>query len=211
MALASAPRRALGLALAAAGLATVVTGGLQAADLRSRLGPMRLLIGPSAVVATEDGTVVVGSAGLSKLHVYEQTGRPLRAWHVETAGAPFALALSSAGDVVVAPAGTGSRLTYTLDGEAVAGDPDAPAGAPTVPDDPRVFEAGSGARYAIEGGRIVRRRAGQEDVLAEGFESHADLTLRIARVVGQLILGAVALLGGVLMTATRKAAETRPA
>ena len=39
MANAPAPRRILGLAISAAGLLAIVFGGLQAADLRSRLGP----------------------------------------------------------------------------------------------------------------------------------------------------------------------------
>lgn len=199
-------RRSLGLAVSAAGLLTLTLGGLLAADLRSRLGPSRLLIAPHAIAVTPDGTVVVGSPPFSEVHVYGPSGRPLRKWRVPADGGAFRLALAAADRLLVAPARTGTQLEYTLEGELIATIDDAEAYERIGAGHELSFTSLAGARYAIEGGQIVRSEAGQRRVLVDGFASHAQLTLQMARVVAVLLVGVIALIGGVLMTATRKPA-----
>lgn len=203
MAVPARSRKILGLAIAAAGLLALILGGLGAADLRSRLGPTRLLIGPSVIVAAADGTVFVGAAASSRVHVYEPGGRPLRSWQVQVEGAPFRLALSE-GSLQVAPEAAGAVLIYDLEGGLVTRRELAAAYAEMSRPNERAVTTAAGVRYAIEGGRIVRSEGDRHTVLADGFASHAALERSVVAVVVLLLTGASALLGGVLLTASRR-------
>lgn len=196
-------RRLLGLAISAAGLIALIAGGMQAADLRGRLGPTRLLIGPSAVLVTPDGTVVVASPTFSKIHLYEPSGRALRAWQVPAEGGPFRIGLSGPDRLQVAPERTGRLLEYDLEGEQIGESEDQDAFARLARDGALRSLSAGGATIAIEGGRVVRYEGGERRVLVDGFESHGALTLAMVRVVVLLLTGSAALVGGVLLTARR--------
>lgn len=197
-------RRGLGLAISAAGLLALVLGGLQAAELRGRLGPSRLLIGPTAVVAAPDGRVLVASPTFSRMHVYDASGRPLRTWQVPAEGGPFRIALAAPDRLRVAPERTGTLLEYDLQGELLGHSPRAAAFEELAREDEGRFVAEDGTRYAIEAGRIVRRRGPEERVLVEGFPNHGALNRAMAQVVALLLVGVAALLGGILATARRQ-------
>ena len=196
-------RRRLGLVVAAAGLLALALGGLQAADLRNRLGPSRLLIGATAVVAAPDGTLLVAAPVFSRVHVFDASGRPLRAWQVPAEGGSFRFALAAPNRLLVAPERGGTLLEYDLQGELLRRSPRAGAYDELAREDERRFVAEDGTRYAIEEGRIVRGRGSEQRVLVEGFPDHGALNRAMAQVVALLLVGAVALLGGILATAKR--------
>jgi hypothetical protein len=203
----SGVRRRIGLAISLAGLVALGLGGLEAVDLRSRLGPSRLLIAPSALAVTADGRLVVGSPASSKVHVYDARGQPVHRWRVPAEGSSFRMALVPPDRLEVAPDGAGTLLEYSLDGDLLSTRTDAGAyeriGA-------QIESAGAthgAARHAIEGGQIVTGEGADRRVLVNGFASHADLTLHVVRVTGLLLMGVLALLGGMLMTARRNPAS----
>jgi hypothetical protein len=168
-------------------------------------------VGPSAVLATPDGRVVVASRTFSKLHVYDPDGRPLRAWELPTGGAPFRVSLTGDGRLAVAPESSGTLLEFDLEGALLATREREAGLAELGGDDPLRFQGADGALYRIEAGRVLRSADGAERVIANGFASHATLTLALARVALLLIAGSASLLGGVLLTARRAGPAAAPA
>ena len=206
MLLTAGGRRKIGLAISLTGLLALAFGGLQAADLRSRLGPSRLLIAPSSLEVTPEGRIVIGAPSVSKVHVYEASGSPVHSWLVAAGGKPFRMALAPPDRLQVAPSGTGTLLEYTLDGALLSTRPDAEAYERIGTQRERANAMRRDGRPAIEGGQIVLGEGAERRVLVNGFTSHSDLTLHVVRVMGLLLAGVVALIGGVLLTASRKPA-----
>lgn len=204
--MASSPvlRRGVGLAIAAAGLLALLLGGMRAAELRSRLQPNRLLVAPRALVMTPDGSVLVGSPPLSKVHVFAADGRPLRSWRLATEGVAFRLALAAPDRLQVAPAGSEALLEYSLQGEALGQREDPEAWQRIGGANELRLATGTGAVYTIEGGQLSRSEAGQRRLLANGFASMTELVLRIGTSVALLLGGALGLLAGFLLTARRR-------
>ena len=206
MPLSAGGRRKIGLAISLAGLLALTFGGLQAADLRSRLGPGRLLIAPSALEVTPDGQIVVGAPSVAKVHVYDAGGRPVHSWLVAADGKPFRMALVPGDRLQIAPSGAATLLEYALDGALLSTRPDAEAYERIGAQHERANAMRRAGRPAIEGGQIVVGEGAERRVLVNGFSNHADLTLHVARVTGLLLAGSIAVLGGVLLTAIRKPA-----
>jgi hypothetical protein len=116
--------------------------------------------------------------------------------------APFRLALSER-SLQVAPEKAGAVLIYDFEGGLLTRRELPTAYAEMSRPDERSVTTAAGVRYAIEGGRIVRSEGDRRIVLAEGFASHDALVRNVVAVVALLLAGAGALLGGVLLTASR--------
>lgn len=197
-------RRVLALALAAAGLLSLVLGAWASSQFRSVAKGAPFLDAPMSLAAGPDGTLFVGVDG-KRVHAYSPRGDLLRAWQVETDGARFRVAVTAAGTLVVAPDEGRPRLTYDLEGTLLAKAPDPDAFRRIGPAHDARLEMPSGVHVELTteglvqthpapGGLLVRTRPWP--LVLFGKTPLLGLTL-------SMLLGALVIMLGILATTTR--------
>jgi hypothetical protein len=196
-----------GLAISAIGLTAMLLGGVSAADFRYRIAPGRFMVAPMNIVTNADESRIVVGSMWAKVHVLDANGRPQARWQLPRQGDPFRIALPSDDRIQVATQQDGLLLEYDMAGELLTESADLEAYQRIGPANEREFTAASGARYWLDGGRILRSQAGAETVLVDGFASHQAITLRLIGMALALFGGAFMLVAGFVSTGRARGAD----
>lgn len=192
-------RKALGIAISAAGLLLLVTGAWSLAQLRISLAHGPMLSGPSGLAVEPGGALLVG-VGAARIHVYAPDGRFLRSFPVPARGARFRLRAPEPGRVEVATS-DGRLLELDLGGALASERIDAGAYDRFGAAGDSEAAGPSGARYALRAGALVRVAPPPERVIAPALRwplaGFAGFLPAIGLVLG---CGGACLIGGMAAT-----------
>ena len=160
-----------------------------------------MLRDPQGIAVDASGRVYCGVAA-RRIHVYDPTGRIVRAWPLETDGAPLRLRLTPGGDgpvVEVAVQGAEAVLRYDAEGHplAVRTDPDAFEAFGAAGE--REVTAPDGVRHAFEGTALVRGAPGAIEVIVEPIPVPLRWVAGASWIlVATFIVGAIAIFAGIV-------------